>query len=395
MQKNVPKYTPEWVETVPLWAEASQARRVATRCATTGARCCGSPTSGPSSTTRRWPVAEHLDRATHLVLDLDPPRGRRLRQAVAAAHLVRQALDDVGLAGAVKTSGAKGVHVFVPIDGRRHDGGRRRGDPGHRPAGRALDPRTATTAFVKDDREGKVFVDSTRAGGATVVAAYSPRARPGVPVSFPVAWDDLDEVDARPTSRSSTPSSGWATRDPWAEAMPEPAGAAGRPGRRGPRDPRRPGRGHARGQAAGPGQAHARHLTSSPARNTEAPRLARCRRAGTTRSASRRSSSSSTPRRRHSCPGARRSSTPATVSSRPSSTRPSSRTPPTCAPTSSSWAPSCGPGGSGWPRWPVNAACGSSRPARRRSPTSRRSRSPTRPGSTGCSTTTNSWLASS
>ena len=47
---------------------------------------------------------------------------------------------------------------------------------------------------MKEDRGGKVFVDSTRVGGATVIAAYSPRVRPGVPVSFPVGWDDLDDV---------------------------------------------------------------------------------------------------------------------------------------------------------------------------------------------------------
>ena len=58
----------------------------------------------------------------------------------------------------------------------------------------ALEPAIATTAFMKEDREGKVFVDATRVGGATVVAAYSPRVRPGVPVSFPVSWDDLDDV---------------------------------------------------------------------------------------------------------------------------------------------------------------------------------------------------------
>ena len=57
-----------------------------------------------------------------------------------------------------------------------------------------LDPALTTTAFIREDRGGKVFLDSTRAGGATVVAAYSPRARPGLPVSFPVPWDDLDRV---------------------------------------------------------------------------------------------------------------------------------------------------------------------------------------------------------
>ncbi len=50
---------------------------------------------------------------------------------------------------------------------------------------------------MKEDRDGKVFVDSTRVGGATVVAAYSPRVRPGTPVSFPVGWDELDDGHAR------------------------------------------------------------------------------------------------------------------------------------------------------------------------------------------------------
>ena len=57
-----------------------------------------------------------------------------------------------------------------------------------------LDPAIATTAFIREDRDGKVFVDATRAGGATVAAAYSPRIQPLLPVSFPVAWSDLDRV---------------------------------------------------------------------------------------------------------------------------------------------------------------------------------------------------------
>ena len=57
-----------------------------------------------------------------------------------------------------------------------------------------IDPALATTAYIREERGGKVFLDSTRSGGATVAAAYSPRVRPGVPVSFPVRWDDLDSV---------------------------------------------------------------------------------------------------------------------------------------------------------------------------------------------------------
>jgi DNA primase len=84
-----------------------------------------------------------------------------------------------------------------------------------------LDPALATTAFIKEDREGKVFLDATRAGGATVVAAFSPRIRPGVPVSFPVPWDDLDRVaPADFTIRTARQLIGDA--DPWADQMPAP-----------------------------------------------------------------------------------------------------------------------------------------------------------------------------
>ena len=93
--------------------------------------------------------------------------------------------------GGVKTSGAKGVHVFVPLepDQEVEDVAAATRALAHRAA--ALDEEVATTAFVREEREGKVFVDSTRSGGATVVAAYSPRVRPGLPVSFPVTWDEL------------------------------------------------------------------------------------------------------------------------------------------------------------------------------------------------------------
>ena len=131
--------------------------------------------------------ADRLDRATDLVLDLDPPEGDGFAAAVRAAHLVRQALADVGLAGAVKTSGAKGVHVFVPIERRWTMEDAAAATRAIARRAEQLDPAIATTAFLKADRGGKVFVDATRTGGATVVAAYSPRARPGVPVSFPVA----------------------------------------------------------------------------------------------------------------------------------------------------------------------------------------------------------------
>ena len=119
----------------------------------------------------------------------------------------------------MKTSGAKGLHVFVPITPTTsaHDAAAATRAIAERAA--QLDPSIATTAFIKEDRGGKVFVDATRTGGATVVAAYSPRARPGVPVSFP--WVGTTSTRSRHvTSRSANAVAQLAGRDPWAESMP-------------------------------------------------------------------------------------------------------------------------------------------------------------------------------
>jgi len=152
-------------------------------------------------------------------MDIDPPPGGPFGQAVAAARLVRQALADVGLAGAVKTSGSKGLHVYVPVDASAEEAAAAT----RAVAARAerLDPALATTAFVVQDREGKVFLDSTRAYGATVASAYSPRVRPGVPVSFPVRWDDLDDIAPGDFTVHTAPAL-VAGGDAWAGQLPAP-----------------------------------------------------------------------------------------------------------------------------------------------------------------------------
>jgi DNA ligase D len=218
MQKNVPKYTPEWVRTVQFWAETSK-RDV------TYALCNDRRTLlwfANQRAVEYHPTlvrADRPDRVTHLVLDLDPPDGDSFSMAVRAAHLVRHALADVGLEGAVKTSGAKGVHVFVPIDDQATPEDAAAATRAIAVRAERLDPKIATTAFMKEDRGGKVFVDSTRVGGATVVAAYSPRVRRGTPVSFPVDWSDLDDVaPADFTVHTALRQLG--DRDPWAAQMP-------------------------------------------------------------------------------------------------------------------------------------------------------------------------------
>ncbi len=216
MQKNLPDYTPSWVPRVQLWAES--AKREVTYAL------------GNDRRTLLWLANQRAveyhpglatigqpDQPTHLVLDIDPPESS-FELAVAAARLVRQALADVGMLGAVKTSGAKGVHVFVPLVGAT--------SADVAAATRALaaraeqlDPMLTTTAFVKEERGGKVFLDSTRAGGATVVGVYSPRLRDGMPVSYPVSWDDLDNISPADFTIHTAPRS---TVDLWAAQMPAP-----------------------------------------------------------------------------------------------------------------------------------------------------------------------------
>jgi DNA ligase D-like protein (predicted polymerase) len=191
MQRNVSKGAPDWVRTVPVWSEGSHREIQQVLC--------------DDRRTLLWLANQravefhvpffHVGDAepTGLVLDLDPPEGADFGVVVQAARLVQRALEESGLAGAVKTSGSKGVHVVVPVGGAPFED--------VAAATRALaarterlDPELATTAYIKEDRHGRVFVDSTRSGQATIVAAYSPRIRSGLPVSAPVGWDHLDDV---------------------------------------------------------------------------------------------------------------------------------------------------------------------------------------------------------
>ncbi len=217
MQKNVPRYTPSWVRTVAVWAESSR-REV------NYALCDDRRTLlwfANQRAVEYHPTLMVDGHVTHLVMDIDPPVPDAFGMAVRAAHLVRRALADSGLEGAVKTSGAKGVHVFVPLEPDAAVDDVAAATRALAARAERLDPEFATTEFVVDNRAGKVFLDSTRAGGATVIAAYSPRVRPGAPVSFPVPWDDLADVTPRDFT-IRTAAAMVADRDVWAELMPRP-----------------------------------------------------------------------------------------------------------------------------------------------------------------------------
>src|SRR5215468_23350 len=220
MQKNLPKYTPPWVPAVSLWAEASR-REVTYALFNDRRTLLWFANQRAVEFHAALVTAGHWAHPSHLILDIDPPEGEAFGLAVRAALLARQALADAGMAGAVKTSGAKGLHVFVPLtpDAAIEDVAAAT----RALAARAerLDPALATTAFIREDRGGKVFLDATRAGGATVVAAYSPRLRAGVPVSFPVDWDALDRAAPGDFTVHTAPAL-LANGDPWTELMPRP-----------------------------------------------------------------------------------------------------------------------------------------------------------------------------
>jgi len=219
MQRDVMKGAPDWVRTVPVWSYGARREVQQVLC--------------DDRRTLLWLAnqrvvefhvpffrAGHESEPTGLVVDIDPPTDAGFDVVVAAAALVRRALDDSGLAGAVKTSGSKGVHVVVPVRGS--------GPEDVAAATRALaaraaaqDPELATTAYIKEDRQGRVFLDSTRSGSSTIVAAYSPRVRPGLPISAPVSWDELASV--RPGEITvRTAQARFGDADPWAALLPEP-----------------------------------------------------------------------------------------------------------------------------------------------------------------------------
>jgi bifunctional non-homologous end joining protein LigD len=220
MQKNVPKYTPPWVPTVKVWAEASK-REVAYALCNDRRTLLWFANQRAVEYHPSLVRADRPDRVTHLVLDLDPPDADSFKMAVRAAQLVRQVLADVGLTGAVKTSGAKGLHIFVPVTADIPAADTAAATRAIAIRAEALDPAIATTAFMKEDRRGKIFVDATRTGGATVVAAFSPRVRPGVPVCFPVDWDQLEQIaPAEFTIHTAIDQVG--DTNTWAAQMPPP-----------------------------------------------------------------------------------------------------------------------------------------------------------------------------
>ena len=164
-----------------------------------------------------WPSrAEDSDNPDQLRIDLDPQPGTDFTDAIPAAIELRSVLSEAGLEAYIKTSGNRGLHVFAPIEPKREFL-----DVRHAviAAARELErrmPEKVTTAWWKEERGERIFVDFNQANrDRTMAGAYSPRALAHAPVSTPVTWDELPEVDPRDFTVLTVPERLRSTGDPW------------------------------------------------------------------------------------------------------------------------------------------------------------------------------------
>ena len=192
-QKRAPKHRPAWIRTARITFPSG--RYADELCPTEVGAVLWAAQYG-TFTFHPWPVrrddTEHPD---ELRLDLDPQPGTDFADAVRAAHELRAVLDEHGLRGWPKTSGGRGLHVFVPIEPRWTFTEVRRAAIA---CGRELErrmPGLVTTAWWKEERGRRIFLDYNQtARDRTVASAYSVRPRPRATVSAPLRWDELDRV---------------------------------------------------------------------------------------------------------------------------------------------------------------------------------------------------------
>ncbi|GAP55952.1 non-homologous end-joining DNA ligase [Arthrobacter sp. 92] len=171
-----------------------------------------------------WPSrAGNPDNPDQLRIDLDPQPGTTFQDAIPAAHELRKVLEEASLTPYIKTSGNRGLHIFAPIEPVREFL-----DVRHAviAAARELErrmPDKVTTAWWKEERGERVFVDFNQANrDRTIAGAYSPRALPNATVSCPVDWEELDTTDPMAFTIATVPERLRTTGDPWADMHEKP-----------------------------------------------------------------------------------------------------------------------------------------------------------------------------
>ena len=192
-QKRIPRGAPEYVRTARIQFPSG---RSADEVCPTEVAVVGWCAQMGTITFHPWPVRDDdVDHPDELRIDLDPQPGTDFADAVRVAGVARELLADLGYVGFPKTSGGRGVHIYVRIEPRwtftdvRHAA---------IAFGRELErrlPGEVTTKWWKEERGAKIFVDyNQNARDRTIASAYSLRPKPGGPVSAPLDWDELPQV---------------------------------------------------------------------------------------------------------------------------------------------------------------------------------------------------------
>jgi bifunctional non-homologous end joining protein LigD len=211
-QKNVPESAGQRVRRHETWTESSH--RVVSYAVVDdveGLRWCAQ--SNALELHSWFSRVDMPDRLDVCPFDLDPWSSEQ--DVYRAALDLRAALSELGLQALVKTSGKRGLHVYVPIE-RRYDYSEVSAFAlGVCRLVQSRQPELYTVEMRKADRHGRLLLDWSRANGAqTMVAAWSPRATPAATVSTPLSWD---EVGARIDTTGFTVPGVLERRDPWAD----------------------------------------------------------------------------------------------------------------------------------------------------------------------------------
>src|SRR3954470_15731635 len=200
IHKDVSKGFPDWLERIPVERRDEKDPGIVHSALANDTRALVWMANQNSVTPHVWcSRVPKLDQPDVCVFDLDPP-GDDPQPLRAAALAVRALLDELGLPSFVKTSGSKGFHIVVPLDG---EGGNYETSWRFAHGAGALlvkrHPALLTQEFIKVDRAGRIFVDTGRNGaGATCAAVYAVRPKPGAPVSAPCTWPEIESEAVAP-----------------------------------------------------------------------------------------------------------------------------------------------------------------------------------------------------
>ncbi|CAN5915602.1 non-homologous end-joining DNA ligase [soil metagenome] len=214
-QKRVPKGAPDWLHTTTVSTvngTPSRAMVVADLAHVAWAVNLGCLGFHP------WPYrADDPEHTDELRLDLDPQPGTAFADAVTAADQLRTLCDEVGVVAWPKTTGRRGLHVYVRLEPRWDSYDVRRAAVAIARELERRRPDIITAAWWKEERGARVFVDyNQNAPHKTVFGAWSVRAKVGAQVSTPLHWDELADIDPERLTMASLPERLESIGDPWA-----------------------------------------------------------------------------------------------------------------------------------------------------------------------------------